>query len=130
MARWKGRPTSIVRAHASLEPVPTGAHKSLALTDLDCNALCATGDKKLATKSTDGQELELSNDKLKGEARDAEVRRAMEAKLGGVSDCATGGGRVVFGKSQTADHAAGPGAGPSKASRAVRMDGSAPGRKE
>ena len=83
-----------------------------------------TGQKELAAKNTDGKAVPVENKKLSGDAYDKAVAKG----LGGASECATGGGRVVFGKCQTGDSAPSAGAGPSKATRAVRADGSAPGR--
>ena len=71
--------------------------------------------------------MDISDAKLSGDAYDDAVRKAMDENMGGASDCATGGGKVVFGKYQTGDNVQDMGAGPSKANQTVRMDGSAPG---
>ena len=72
--------------------------------------------------------MEIEDGKLSGDAYDQAVREGMEKHMGGASNCATGGGRVVFNTYQTGDNAQGTGAGPSKANQAVRPDGSAPSR--
>ena len=72
-------------------------------------------------KSTDGKAVTVKNKSLGPDAKEMEG-------AGGSSNCAVGGGKVVFGKCKNQEGAApAPGAGPSKSNRNVASGGSAPG---
>ena len=86
--------------------------------------MCVSGNKKLAARSTDGKEVKIKDDSLTGDAREQAVQEALKEQGVGTANCATGGGRIVFGKYQTGESSVGAGA--SKAKPALGPDGSAP----